>query len=71
MIYYEGDYRDEREVDETLHRDAMLFRAQCLWRDYESLMSIPHSKRSEYGLLHEIDVLEANLKAMGAFTVEQ
>ncbi len=71
MIYYEGDYRDEREVDETLHRDAMLFRAQCLWRDYESLMVMPHSKRSEHRLLHEIDVLEAHLKEMGAFTVEQ
>ena len=54
--------------EEKLHGDAMLFRAQCLWRDYEELMEKPHNKRREEQLLGEIDILESNLRDLGFYS---
>ena len=67
MSYYEDDYCCEQRVAEVQHIQAMLFKAQCLWRNYEDMVSRPHNKDSALKLLFEIDVLETHLKEMGFY----
>ena len=67
MNYYKDDSCCEQQVDEAQHIQAMLFKAQCLWRNYEDMVSRPHNKDSALKLLFEIDALEAHLKEMGFY----
>lgn len=67
MCYAEDDAYERAETEE-LHCDAMLFKVQCLWRYYEELVAGPHSEKRAKMLLDEIDVLEANLNALGKLT---
>ena len=67
LNYYEDDYCCEQQVDEAQHVQAMLFKAQCLWRNYEDMVSRPHNEDKTLKLLFEIDVLEANLRERGFY----
>lgn len=56
-----------RVQDEDAHCQAMLFKAQCLWRDYEEMVSGPHSPTNANRLLDKIEILEAHLKELGMY----
>lgn len=68
MMDFENRCYHEEVVDEKMHCDAMMFMAQCLWRDYEAMAERPHNKRMANRLLDQIDEIEANLKELGVFT---